>query len=167
MALIIRLEPTLGSLSGLHYRSLQFRHPTLHLAQRLGRQIVSALIKVSPFFREQKEDIISFLLIGERRLQAVRELAELDDAARRAPGAGVVVELALLEDEIFRLPGRVLQQPPLGQSPQVASSGAGWEGGDTREDLRERNNNIITAKSSLTYILFFPPLVGRPHTGHG
>ena len=137
MILLIRLESTLGSLSGLHYRSLQFSHPRLHLAQRLGGEIVSALIKVSPFFREQKEDIISFLLVGQRRLQTVRELAELNDAARRAPGAGVVVELALLEDEIFRLPGGVLQQSPLRQAPQVAPPGPGGEGGDAREDLTE------------------------------
>ena len=133
MIISLRLESTLGSISSLHYRSLQFRHPTFHLAQRLGGQIVSALIKISPFFREQKEDIIGFLLVREWSFQAVSELGQVDHSPRCPPGARVVVEFVFMQHEIFRLPGWVLQQFSLRQPPEVSPPGAGGEGGDARE----------------------------------
>ena len=60
---LLSLEASLSGISRLDYRPLEFSDPGLHLTQSLSREIVSALIKVTPFLREQKEDIIGFLLV--------------------------------------------------------------------------------------------------------
>ena len=61
--LLISLDPSIHWVSSLDDGSLQFSDPALHLGKCLGREIVSALIKVPPLLWQQKEDIISFLLV--------------------------------------------------------------------------------------------------------